>query len=88
MSTAFSKIPAGLVVKYSDVQNVIVAKMNNLSRKNSIDKESVRLWMEELRLTRFYSIKYEVSPYPTGPFIVSWMSPWQKNGMSFLFIYF
>jgi hypothetical protein len=78
MSEAFSKIPAGMLVKYADVQNVIASKMNALSRKHVTDKESVRLWMEVLRQDRFYSVKYEVSDDPNGPFIVSWMSPWQK----------
>ncbi|KAI9246546.1 hypothetical protein EDC94DRAFT_529522 [Helicostylum pulchrum] len=78
MSLAFSKILAGMLVKYSDVQNSIVAKMNALSRKHATDKESVRLWMEELHQNRFYSAMYEVSQDPKGPFIVSWISPWRK----------
>lgn len=78
MSQAVSKIPAGLLIKYADVQNVINAKMNHLSRKNGQDQESVRKWMEELRQSRFYSVKYEVDPHLDGPFLVSWMSPWQK----------
>lgn len=87
MSLAFSKILAGMLVKYSDVQNSIVAKMNALSRKHATDKESVRLWMEELRQNRFYSAMYEVSQDPKGPFIVSWISPWRKMVYFYMFFY-
>lgn len=88
MSNAFSKIPAGLLVKYSDVQNVINAKMNKLSRKDVSDQKSVYQWTEELLNDRFYSVKYEVSPHLDGPFLVSWMSPWQRMVCFFLCIFY
>jgi len=52
--------------------------MDALAKKNALDGESVRLWMEELREKRLYSVKYNVSSHVNGPFLVSWMSPWQK----------
>lgn len=52
--------------------------MNSISRKNAIDMESVRLWMDELRETKFYSTMFIVDPDVDSPFLVSWMSPWQK----------
>ncbi|KAI8995035.1 hypothetical protein BDB01DRAFT_709283, partial [Pilobolus umbonatus] len=78
MSESFSKIPACLLVRYADVQNVIFAKMNKLSRKSPVDMESVRLWMKDLQETKHYSTLLSVDPDMNGPFLVSWMSPWQK----------
>ncbi|KAI8979866.1 hypothetical protein BDB01DRAFT_725385 [Pilobolus umbonatus] len=78
MFESFSKIPAGLLVRYVDVQNVIFAKMNKLSRKSSVNMESIRLWMNDMQDTKHYSTLFSVDPDMNGPFLVFWMSPWQK----------
>lgn len=53
--------------------------MNSLSRKDFHDQESVRLWMLHLSEESHYSTLYDVSSDRNGPFLVSWMSPWQKS---------
>ncbi|KAL0579984.1 hypothetical protein ABG067_008591, partial [Albugo candida] len=54
MSEAFPKIPVGMIVKYDDLKNVILARLNRLARKGTTDQESVRLWMEHLQQEKHY----------------------------------
>ncbi|KAI7870060.1 hypothetical protein BDF14DRAFT_1741585 [Spinellus fusiger] len=43
LSNVIPKIPAGLIISYQDVQNIILARMNSLARKHFQDQESVCL---------------------------------------------
>lgn len=65
-----------LLVQYHDVQNVILSRMNKLSRKHYTDKVSVKLWMQYLKKQKNCFTLYELR-ISSGPFLVSWMSPWQ-----------
>jgi hypothetical protein len=71
-----AKFPPSLLVQYHDVQNVILNRMNKLSRKHYTDKVSVKLWMQYLKKQKNYFTLYELH-ISSGPFLVSWMSPWQ-----------
>lgn len=75
MSEAFSRIPAGLLVRYSDVQNVVLEKINNMSRKSPKDMVNIRLWMEEMRENKLHSILFSVDSDTNGTFLVSCISP-------------
>ena len=50
--------------------------MNKLSRKHYTDKASVNLWMQFLAQEKNYLTYFKLNTLP-GPFLVSWMSPWQ-----------
>lgn len=52
--------------------------MNNLSRKHYQDKISVELWLNYLKEQKKCETLYVQHPHD-GPFLVSWLSPWQLN---------
>ncbi|KAI7847564.1 hypothetical protein BDC45DRAFT_418743, partial [Circinella umbellata] len=69
-----SKVPLSLLVNASDVQNAILAKLSKSSRKAYIDKESVLLWLDELRKKEYHVLQHIYS----SSFVIAWVSPWQK----------
>ena len=48
-SDTLTIFPPTLLINYYDVQNVIIRKMNNLSRKHYQDKISIQLWLTYLK---------------------------------------
>ncbi|KAG2230263.1 hypothetical protein INT48_009462 [Thamnidium elegans] len=44
--------------------------MNEMSRKNAVNMESVRLWIHELRETKFYSTLFVVDHHANSPFLI------------------
>jgi hypothetical protein len=75
-----TRFPPSLLITYHDVQNVIIGRMNVLSCKHYQDNISVKLWLEHLKENKSYKTYFRVhpcSPDTDGPFLASWMSPWQ-----------
>jgi hypothetical protein len=75
-----NRFPPSLLITYKDVQNVIIGRMNVLSRKHYQDRVSVELWLGYLRDIKQYKSYFNVHPCSAatnGPFLASWMSPWQ-----------
>ncbi|KAG2207412.1 hypothetical protein INT47_006887 [Mucor saturninus] len=73
-------IPASLMVKYQDVFNIINAKLNRLSRKDPLDKLSVKKWMEYLETVKGSStLFYNEERAVEEPFLVYWVAKWQKE---------
>ncbi|CEP17264.1 hypothetical protein [Parasitella parasitica] len=71
----YGAFPKSLFIKYKDIKNLIDARIAKLTRKNPNDKESVMLWMESFREDNYYVLQdFQVN----GPFILLWVSPWQK----------
>ncbi|EIE76341.1 hypothetical protein RO3G_01045 [Rhizopus delemar RA 99-880] len=69
-------MPAALFVKYKDVKNLIDARIAHLTRKHSNDKESIKLCVDALKQEGFFSL---LRFHENGPFLLSWVSPWQKK---------
>lgn len=65
-------------LKYHDMQNVISYKFNLLSRKNRIDSVSCESWMTELS-SAGYSTLFKQHAGEGAPFLIAWISPWQKD---------
>lgn len=72
-----------MFIKYKDVKNLIDAHVAKVTRKAPNDKESVKLWIESFEQDN-YSTLLEFSE--AGPFILSWVSPWQKKVCFLLFV--
>lgn len=72
------RFPPALLVNYHDVQNIVVRKMNQLSRKHFNDKTSVQLWLNYLKEKRNCETLFIQHPHD-GPFLVSWLSSWQLD---------
>lgn len=70
-------VPYNLLINYKLVNNIINVKFNNASKRNPIDLESVKLWMKYLD-EKNYTTLFTVKPY-NGPFLVSFVSNWQKK---------
>lgn len=72
----FGAFPKSLFVKYKDVKNLIDARIAKLTRKSPKDKKSVILWIESFKQDNFYTL---LDFQEGGPFVLSWVSPWQKK---------
>lgn len=70
-------IPISLLIKYRDVQNIINAKMNRLARKHANVHISVNLWIDYLKEKK-YEAGYVQHEGDEAPFLIYWMSDWQK----------
>ncbi|KAG2200906.1 hypothetical protein INT47_003141 [Mucor saturninus] len=91
-------IPASLMVKYQDVFNIINAKLNRLSRKDPLDKLSVKKWMEYLETVKGSStLFYNEERAVEEPFLVSeewcidstqkrydWVVRWSQTDMDYM----
>lgn len=53
------------------------SRVNQLSRKDPNDANSVRLWLDFFSSRGDYSL-YKIHP-DGGPFVVSWISKWQMK---------
>lgn len=58
------------------VNNIINARLNKVSKKAVREDKSVELWVEHLTDNDYDTFFYE-APYK-GPFIISWVSKWQR----------
>lgn len=72
-----STFPTSLLVNYQEVKNAITARLNKISRKDCKDQVSCQLWLESLQNEKNYLTLFKV--HENGPFLVSWVSPWQKT---------
>lgn len=64
-------------MNYQEVKNAITARLNKISRKDCKDQVSCQLWLESLQNEKNYLTLFKV--HENGPFLVSWVSPWQKT---------
>lgn len=78
-SSSYARFPPALLINYHDVQNVIIGRMNSLSRKHYLDQVSCELWIEYLKKEKNCKTLFVLHPGDNGPFLLSWVSQWQMK---------